>query len=701
MHAKHTHALSRPHGNILFFPQGKAVCPLLVQAGELASRGRKGSWNEQLGALVFFLCWIPAMPGLAAEEPLWKAQDVVVTATRTAVVLQSLGVSSVVLTEEDIRGRRASDVAGLLRDVAGFHPVRFGSRGSQTVVFPRGGEPNYTLVLIDGVQVNLGGGDFYWENLTTDNIERIEIVRGPQSALYGSDAIGGVIQIFTKSGYGPASVELSTAHGLRSDRGRYMGEHSVRVSSGTDRFGYSAAYGRIDDGGILRINNDYWNNTASTRLDFFPKDNWELSFTGRLSDARYEYPTESSGDRYSPLDPDQTQREQDAVLGVSAKVQCTPWWEHVVSIGYHKNRRRNLDPYNETADYADSFGRYDEARTTLDYHANLTWQPAARFTSVLTLGYERDEESYRQETVYFDAARLSADRSNNAVYVQDQVTLFERLHVVGGFRVEDNSAYGTEVTPRGAAALEIKETGTTLRLAAAKGIKEPTFYENFANDSWTLGNPDLDPEKATSWEVGVSQRMGGRLQAFATYFENRYKDLIAYVPTPFPAPSERTPNFFNIQAAKARGVEWGLEGRASENLAAGVGMTLLDTEVTDDGGMDAIAFQEGKKLLRRPQVSASGWVDYRWKNLRCRFLGHYVGSRDDADYRDWTAPKRITLDDYFILDAVLSYAVTAPAPLKDVEIFLKGTNILDTDYEQVFGYSTPGAAFMLGASMKF
>lgn len=686
---------------MFFIQAAKLSGPLSVQTEEPVWGGRKPSWSEVFGALALFVCWVLAIPGLAAEEPLWKAHDVVVTATRTAVPLQSLGIASVVLTEEDIRARRASDVAELLRDVAGFQPVRFGSRGSQTVVFPRGGEPNYTLVLIDGVKVNLGGGDFYWENLTTDNIERIEIVRGPQSALYGSDAIGGVIQIFTKSGYGPASVELSTAHGLRSDRGRYMGEHSVRVSGGTDRFGYSAAYGRIDDGGILRINNDYWNNTASTRFDLFPKDNWELSFTSRLTDAKYEYPTESSGDRYSPLDPDQTQREQDTVIGVSAKVQSTAWWENVVSVGYHSNRRRNLDPYNEGIDYADSFGRYNEARATLDYHANLTLQPAARFTSVLTVGYERDEESYRQETVYFDAAKLSVDRSNNAVYVQDQVTLFDRLHVVGGFRVEDNSVYGTEVTPRGAAALEIKETGTTLRMAAARGIKEPTFYENFADDSWTLGNPDLDPEKATSWEVGVSQRLGGRLQAFATYFENRYKDLIAYVPTPFPAPPERTPNFFNIQAAKTRGVEWGLEGRAWDNLMAGVSMTFLDTEVTDDGGLDSIAFQEGKKLLRRPQVSASGWVDYRWKNLRCRFLGHYVGSRDDVDYRDWMAPRRVTLDDYFILDAILSYAVTAPAPLKDLEVFLKGTNILDTDYEQVFGYSTPGAAFLLGASMKF
>ncbi len=653
------------------------------------------------GGIAVFLCGLWAAQLAAAETPVWKADDVVVTATRTAVAMETLGVSTTVITEEDIKARRASDVTELLRDVAGFQVLRFGAPGSQTVVFPRGGEPNYTLVLIDGVQVNLGGGDFYWENLSTDNIERIEIVRGPQSALYGSDAIGGVVQIFTKSGSGPASVELSTAHGVRSDRGRFLGEQKVRISGGTDRFGYSAAYGRLDDGGILKVNNDYWNNTFSTRLDFFPKDTWEVSLTGRLTDARYEYPTESVGDRYSPLDPDQTQREQDALVGLSARVQSTPWWENVVSVGYHENRRRNLDPYNEPADYADSFGRYNEARTTLDYHANLSWKVSPDVSSLFTVGYERDQETYTQETVYFDTTSLSADRTNDAVYVQEQLTLFERLHLVGGFRVEDNSAFGTEVTPRGAVAFDVRETGTTLRLAAAKGIKEPTFYENYADDSWTLGNPDLDPERATSWEAGVSQRLGSRARASVTYFENRFKDLIAFVPTPFPAPPERTPNFYNIQAAETRGVELGIDGRLLENLSAGMTLTVLDSEVTDDGGLDSIAFAEGEKLLRRPKFAGSAWVDARWKRLRAHLAGRYVGTRDDADYRDWTAPQRVELDDYFVMDAVLSYMVPTAAPVKDMEIFLKGTNILDADYENVFGFSTPGAAVMLGAAVKF
>lgn len=662
---------------------------------------RRGGGFWVCAEMAAFLCCLWTAQGMTAETPVWKADDVVVTATRTAVPTETLGVSTTVITEEEIKARHASDVAELLRDVAGFQTLRFGAPGSQTVVFPRGGEPNYTLVLIDGVQVDLGGGDFYWENLSTDNIQRIEVVRGPQSALYGSDAIGGVVQIFTKSGSGPASVELSTAHGVRSDRGRYLGEQRVRVSGGSERFGYSAAYGRTDDGGILKVNNDYWNNTVSTRLDFFPKDTWEISLTGRLTDAQYEYPTESAGDKYSPLDPEQTQKEKDAVVGFLTRVQSTPWWENVFSVGHHQNRRRNLDPYNERVDYGDSFGRYNEARTTLDYHANLSWKVSPRVASLFTFGYERDQETYRQETIFFDTTSLTADRTNDALYVQEQLTLFERLHLMGGFRVEDNSAFGTEVTPRGAVAFEIRETGTTLRVAAAKGIKEPTFYENYADDSWTLGNPDLDPEKARSWEAGVSQRLGSRARASMTYFQNRFTDLIAYVPTPFPAPPERTPNFYNIQAARTRGLEAEIDGRLRGNLSAGMSLTVLDSEVTDDGGLDSVAFAEGRKLLRRPTFAASAWGDSRWNRFRGRLMGHYVGRRDDADYRDWTAPKRVEFDDYFVLDASLAYIFDTAPPLEDMEIFVKGTNILEEDYENVFRYSTPGAAVMIGAALKF
>lgn len=628
--------------------------------------------------------------------------DVVVTATLTGTPERAVGVSHTVITKEEIQSRRATDVAELLRSVAGITLIRQGSQGAQSVVFPRGGENNFTMVLIDGVQVNLGGGDFYWETLTTDNIERIEIIRGPQSALYGSDAIGGVIQIFTKSGYGPPSVELSTAHGARSENGNYLGKQHLRVSGGNEQMGFSVAYGRIDDKGALDINNYYWNNTLSARFDLYPKDNWEITLTGRLNDSRYEYPTESVGDKYAPLDPDQYERELDTVIGLSTRVQTTSWWENVLSVGHHGNDREIHDPYNAETDLYAWQSEYDETRTTFDYHANLSYSPVESVSSILTVGYEYERENYDQESTDFSTTTLSADRTNNALYVQKQLSFFQRVHLVGGFRVEDNSAFGMEVSPRGSIAVDLRETGTKLRAAAGKGMKEPTFYENFAYDAWTLGNKDLDPETAISWEVGVDQNLWKeRITLGLTYFENRYEKLIAYVPTPFPAPPVRTPNFFNVQEAESRGIELDVGVRPLKNLSWGISYTFLDTEVTDDGGLTSVAFEEGKELIRRPRHVASSWIDWRWQGIHAFVRCLYVGKRDDADYRDWSAPKRIELDDYFVLDATVSYKVPVPPQVKDMEIFVKGSNILDEDYEEVFGYTAPRACFMAGLSCKF
>ncbi|QCQ21682.1 TonB-dependent receptor plug domain-containing protein [Desulfoglaeba alkanexedens] len=636
------------------------------------------------------------MPG----EPV-VLDEVVVTATRTETPAREVGVSHEVITKEEIQARQAADVAEVLQEVAGFTLMRTGSLGSQTVLFPRGGESNHTLVLIDGVQVNLGGGDFYWETLSTDNIERVEVVRGPQSALYGSDALGGVVQIFTQPGVGPAALEVSTSHGIRSDEGNYLGTQRLRVSGGKDDMGFSAAYGRIDDEGILEVNNAFENNTLSTRFDFYPTSAWDVTLTGRLVDSRYEYPTESAGDKFSPLDPHQNERELDTVVGVSSKVMAASWWENVFSVGYHRNQRKIRDPLDLGVDFVDTASKSTESRTTFDYHANVSWETSEAFRTVTTFGAEYEGEDYDQETRDYAVTRLRADRSNTAGYVQEHVSFWGRLHLTGGVRFEDNTEFGGEVSPRGSVALDLHETGTRLRFAAGRGIKEPTFYENFADDPWTLGNPDLEPETATSWEVGVDQSwLKDRLSVHLTYFDTRYEDLIAYVPSPFPAPPERLPNFFNVQDARSRGIEGQAEFRPRDALALGLNITFLDTEVIDDGGLDSVAFTEDEELLRRPETTVSGWLDWRWKRFRTFVKGLYVGSRDDVDYRDWASPERVQLSDYFLLDTVVSCRVPWGFTPEDLEVFVKGSNILDEDYEDVFGFSTPGASFMLGLSFK-
>jgi vitamin B12 transporter len=447
------------------------------------------------------------------------------------------------------------------------------------------------------------------------------------------------------------------------------------------------AYGRIDDKGALDINNDYWNNTLSARFDLYPKDNWEITLTGRLNDSRYEYPTGDNGDKYDPLDPDQYERETDTVVGLTTKVQTTSWWENVFSVGYHRNETKNIDPENpgkEPPWYTPGDYQAEETRSSFDYHANLRYTSQDALQSILTLGYEYEREIYNREITGPDGSIISADRDNNAFYVQEQLSLFQRIHLVGGFRVEDNSQFGTEVSPRGSMAVDIQETGTKLRAAIGKGIKEPTFLENYYPLS---GNPDLEPEKAISWEVGLDQKIWDeRAVVSLTYFKNKYKDLIAF----------GYPNI-NVQESQSQGVEFSGRIRFFDGLAIGASYTFLDTEVIDDGGNPSAVFEKGKDLLRRPSHTASGWIDWRWGALRTFVKGLYVGEREDVD---WRMAERVELDDYFVLDAAVSYQVPAPAPVKDMEVFVKGSNLLDEDYEEVFGFTAPGASFMAGLSFK-
>ncbi len=688
----------------------------------MEQRARKGILA--LGALVgVFLLEL----GLAQEQV--RLKEVVVTATRTEVPVEELGVSATIITSEEIRDRQVTDVLELLRDVAGLTMVQSGSRGALAQLYFRGTESNHTLVLIDGVKVNEAGGGFDWSTITTDNVERIEIIRGPQSALYGSEAMGGVIHIITKKGQGPPKITFSTAHGGHSENGKYMGEQKLSLSGGSQWAGYSLAFSRIDDLGILSKNNDYWNNTLSGRLDLYPTEKLDVTMTARFTNNRFGIATENGGDipdRIFPgLDPDQYQEKIDMVGSIGAKLQLFPWWEHVIQAGLHRLDQKFRDrPDAETAFDFPPGSRTDslETRATLDYHTNFKFPAQGPVRSTLTLGYQFDHEALDLDAfstfrfgpppfgIFTSSERREASRSNHGYYLQEQVTILDRLHLTGGFRVEDNSSYGMEVNPRGSVAYELKETGTKFRGAAGTGIKEPTFLENFGGFG-TIGNPDLKPERIFSWEIGVDQYLLDRkVELGVTYFRNYLKDLITYVPTSWPPPPVLPPNYFNIQEAEDWGVELGVKIRPFSGLTVGGTYTFLDTEVTNDGGLGNLYFAKGKKLLRRPNHTGSFFVNWAWKGLNVNLRSSYVGPRDDTFFTVSPGPfgfydfvnRRVTNQDYFVVDLALSYTLDlSSGPVRSVRFFAKGRNILNEKYEEVYGYSSPRASAIGGVEFSF
>jgi len=676
-----------------------------------------------------FLTGLLAWTGLASstmaqEKP--TLEEVVVSATRTEVPAGELGVSATVIGSPEIEARRTTDVLELLRDVAGVHVVQSGSRGGLTELYLRGGESNFTLVMIDGMQVNEAGGGFDFSTLTTDNIERIEIIRGPQSALYGSDAIGGVINIITRKGQGPPTLRFSTAHGAHSENGRYMGEQKLSLSGGNEWLGYSLAYGRIDDHGILKINNDYWNNVFSGRIDVYPHEKVDMTITARMSDNRLGIPTENGGDRpdsvFPGLDPNQFQERRDVVAGLGTRVELLPWWEHCLNFGVHRLDQSFVDPPDPTYSAFDappgSKTKSLETRTTFDYHMNIRYPREGLVRSTFTLGYEYERESLDLTSlstirfgplpwgVWISASEQDARRTNGAYYLQEQLSLFDRLHLAAGLRVEDNSSFGTDVNPRGSVAYVIKETGTKLRGAIGTGIKEPTFLENFGGFG-TVGNPGLAPEESFSWEIGLDQWIWERkVRLGFTYFQNRYDNLIAYVFVPPPGIS----TFQNIQAAKSWGVEFDFRVRPGYGFTVGGTYTFVDTEVTDDGGLGNLFFAKGEKLLRRPNHSGSLYVDWSWRDLNVRLNGTYVGERDDTFFTVAPGPwgfysytnQRLVNDGYFLLNLAASYTFHLDRGLlKQVKLFAKGRNILDDSYEETMGYSSPRFGALAGVEFTF
>jgi vitamin B12 transporter len=626
--------------------------------------------------------------GLAPEEPVELGQ-VVVTATKTEVPLRNVAASVTVITKEEIEARQVTDVSQLLREVPGLNVTQAGSRGATTTVFPRGGNSNFNLVLIDGVKVNDAGGFINFNDLTTDNVERIEIIRGPHSALYGADAMGSVIQIFTKRGRGPTRVEASFAGGNLTTF-----EEKVNLSGGVGRLGYSLGVGRTDTDGSLPINNAFRETVVSARVDYTIEKAVDLSFMARYSDSLTHFPTGSAGDRFDPFDPSQSSDQQRLLVSGKASHSLTPWWQQTLQLGFYRRNLNSDDPLDPGIDFSELHSTNEERRVSLDYFWNLSAPTVLDLSSLITAGFAYERGEFEQRTVITDSAFPSSDskadsRDNRGVYLQGQLDWRKRLFLTAGFRVDDNSTFGTEVTPRFSAAYVIPVTDTKVRGSYGEGIKEPTFIQNFGTGSpFVVGNPNLRPERSQSWEIGLDQPLlDGLADLSVTYFNNRFEDLIAFV--------GGSPSFQNVQKARAEGVEVAARIRTGFGFTLAGTYTFLDTEVleNDIGGTELIV---GESLVRRPTHTGSLSIDHVWERLHSNLTATFIGDQKDLDFRSFPAP-RVTLPGYTKVDLAASYLLLKDRlHLRELTAFGKIMNLFDEEYEQVFGFSAPRITFLLG-----
>ena len=632
-------------------------------------------------ACLSFLATFPAAAG-GAEVP-EETEKIVVTATGAPVPAEQLGASVRVITAEEIARSGKRDVAEILSPVAGLEVSRTGSRGGSASLFARGGESDHNLVMINGVQVNQTGGGFDFGQLSAENVERIEIVKGAHSSLYGSDAAASVINIITKRGAGAFGLSAAAALGYRSEKSLVQ-EYSASVSGGADAYGYFLSYGRTDDGGVLETNNRYRNDGFTANLGLAPADGLELSLFSVYRSSSFGFPTGGAGDRFDEYaDPDQGRKEKAAVLGSKLRFLPTGRWENFARFGYSRLDANNYDgPEPAGRDTPFPLKTLD-ARLSLEYGSTFTVD-ADSVSSATTAGVEYERESFR-------SGDLDRSRKNYALYAQEHLGLFGKLFLTPGVRFDRNDSFGKKWSPSAFAALKIERTGTRFRAGIGKGIKEPTFSENF-DSSFSTPNPDLRPEETLNREIGVDQELaGGAGRIGVTLFHNRHKNLVAYSFEPFPNGT----NFENISRTRAKGAEVELSLLPGGGLAVDAGYTYLDTEVTDDGGLGSASFAKGEKLLRRPVHSFSAGANYSRNALNLNVSGNYAGKRDDVDWSGFPG-RRVENGPVFTVDLAASWEISRSP--RRLLLFTRVENLFDRDYERVFGFSSPGLSWVSGIS---
>jgi len=610
-------------------------------------------------------------------------KPVVVTATRLPSVAGAATLSTTVLSGDDLRARGVGTVLEALRETPSVAVVQGGSFGQQTSLFLRGGQSNYTQVLIDGVVVNDPGGAIDIANLTTDNIDRIEIVRGPASVLYGANAVTGVIQIFTRRGHGPLQLSAWARGGTYGTR-----EGEVSTLGGNDKVAYSLAAAQHNTDGIYDVNSAARNGTYSGRLHFTPDTRSDVALNVRYIDAGAHIATNSNG---VPNDSNQTHTERRALGSLDAGRFLTSRLEARVSLAATDADARSADRPDSPDDTDFPYDiRTRLYRRSADARLNFSVAPDV----VVTGGGSYESQHHRT------SGAGPQHRDVSAGYVQLAGTSFGKLSYTGGARLDHNSTFGDFTSYRAGAAYDLPSE-TRVHAALGSAFREPTFEESSSDQPFDVGNPALRPERSRSWETGLEQSIArGRASVGATYFNQRFRDMIQYNGLV----AEGAPNYYNLAAATSDGVEVTVRATPTAPLTISASYTYTKTRVTN-AGIDSSAtasFVQGQRLLRRPANLASATASYAFRRPETSLHLEVatIGDRDDRDFSDQVTfiPKAVTLPSYTVVAlsgelGILRRSSTSP----DVVLTVRVDNLFDRNYQQIFGFASPRRTVLVGA----
>jgi len=644
------------------------------------------------------LCLLPLPGALLGQQPSDTVElaPVVVTATRLPTPAAELPAAVTVLNGSALRAAGIRTVYEALRQVPAAAIVQQGSFGGVTSLFLRGGQSNYVKVLLDGVPLNQPGGSFDFANLTTDDVDRIEVLRGPASVVYGSDAVTGVVQIFTNRGGGKLRGEATV------DGGAYgTMTWDAHVAGSAHAASYSLAASRATSDGVYSLNNQYDNTVLTGLLRLTPDDRSDAALTVRYGDDTYHFPTNGAGDTLA--DRNQFTHSNGPTVGFDAGHRFSRRVEARLLVAANGSDGGYDNAPDSAADPNLYRGQDRIWRASSDLRTNLTLGAATVFTAGGVLEHESARSTNECESAFGTCTSppLDTTRWNGAVYVQLVTDPKQRLSLVAGGRLDDNRQFGSYFTYRGGVAWRLAAR-TRARASVGSGFREPTFIENFST-GYSMGNPDLKPEHSRSWEVGLEQELAGaRATVSTTVFEQHFEDMIDYTYDPLAPPG--TPNYYNVAAASADGIEVGLRLAPVGGLSIDASYTYLATNVIKSGfdSTSGAALAAGQPLLRRP--THSGRLDgaYRVGDRGGVSVAlTYVGDRADQDFSQYPAP-RVTLPSYARVDlAGEAMLLRARGSAPGVTARVRVENLFNRSYEEVKNFPARPRVIFLGAQVRF
>ena len=629
-------------------------------------------------------------------------QSVVVSATATPATVEQSATSVDFLSSDQLTLLNPVSAADAISYMPGAIVSDAGQRGGLSSLFVRGGESNYNKVIIDGVPVNEPGGIFDFGAVPMDNVERVEMVRGPESTIYGSDAMTSTVQLWTSTGdtrtpqiqFGADGGNFSTANGYAS----IAGAHSVfDYNVFADQFstqgqGINDAYSNALQGGNIGVR-------VSDNVGFRFRLRHSNSFTGVPSDWWF------NGNPVLPPDSDQLAHQNNFLASAALTITGPGSWQHQITGFEYNHLRTNTDTIDDPNRPFDSPFYNDARYNRAGFSYQGTWSP--RSWALTTIGDTfEDENGNIVSTTPPPNATYSFThglRINNYLFAQESI-VWKRVSALAGIAWVHNASFGNRAIPRVSGSVQVWNgnhvlSGTRLRAAFAEGIKEPSFEQSFGIGGTfpTLPNPNLKPEENYAVEAGFDQSLfGNKLALTAIYFHNSFRNQIEYQFNDI----DFTSQYVNINRSFAQGAEVELRGQIINRLLLTAAYTYTSTQITQappcdpSNGCDPRIYGVGAPLLRRPKQAGTVLLTYTRPKWGVSAGVVAVGQRPDSDFLFGYIPPIYYAAGYARVDLGGWYSFT-----RHITTYANLNNAFDNHYNEVLGY--PALGINVRAGMRF